>query len=116
MVTIPDVKAVGIKVLKARLSEYLRLVKSGETILVTERDEVVAEIHPARRQKVGELTLDDKLAALAERGEATLASRPLRRDWAGFLKETPPVKSFDVDKVLDELREDTKYPGEPSLP
>ena len=28
--------------LKARLSEYVRLVKAGETILVTDRDEVVA--------------------------------------------------------------------------
>src|SRR5262249_30726597 len=44
------VKAVGIKDLKARLSEYVRLVKAGETILVTERDEVVAELRPAHRQ------------------------------------------------------------------
>jgi len=36
-------RAVGIKVLKAKLSEYVRLAKAGETILVTERDEVVAE-------------------------------------------------------------------------
>jgi len=41
-------KAVGVKQLKARLSEYLRLTKAGETILVTERDEVVAELRPAR--------------------------------------------------------------------
>jgi prevent-host-death family protein len=31
-------RTVGIKVLKNRLSEYLRLVASGETILVTDRD------------------------------------------------------------------------------
>jgi antitoxin (DNA-binding transcriptional repressor) of toxin-antitoxin stability system len=43
-------KTVGVKRLKAKLSEYLRLVKGGETILVTERDEVVAELRPARRQ------------------------------------------------------------------
>ena len=34
------------KLLKNRLSEYVRLVASGETILVTDRDRVVAEIHP----------------------------------------------------------------------
>jgi antitoxin (DNA-binding transcriptional repressor) of toxin-antitoxin stability system/predicted nucleic acid-binding protein len=43
-------KVVGIKQLKARLSEYVRLVKAGETVLVTERDEVVAELRPSRRQ------------------------------------------------------------------
>jgi antitoxin (DNA-binding transcriptional repressor) of toxin-antitoxin stability system len=109
-------KAVGIKVLKAKLSEYLRLVKTGETVLITERDEVIAEIHPAHRQEVGELTLEEKLAAMAERGEATLASRPLRRDWSSFLKAIPPASGFDLEKVLDEIREDTKHPGESSLP
>jgi antitoxin (DNA-binding transcriptional repressor) of toxin-antitoxin stability system len=109
-------KAVGIKVLKAKLSEYLRLVKTGVTVLVTERDEVIAEIHPARRQKVGELTLQEKLAAMAERGEATLASRPLRRDWSSFLKSVAPVMGIEVRELLDALRDDTKYPGEPSVP
>jgi antitoxin (DNA-binding transcriptional repressor) of toxin-antitoxin stability system len=109
-------KAVGVKVLEAKLSEYLRLVKTGVTILVTERDEVIAEIHPARRHKVGDLTLQGKLVAMAERGEATLASRPLRRDWSSFLKGVAPPEGFQVEKMLDELREDTKYPGGPSVP
>ena len=38
-------KAVGTKALKDNLSKYLKLVREGETILVTDRDEVVAEIH-----------------------------------------------------------------------
>lgn len=37
-------RAVGIRELKNRLSEYLRRVRAGETILVTDRGEVVAEI------------------------------------------------------------------------
>jgi antitoxin (DNA-binding transcriptional repressor) of toxin-antitoxin stability system len=37
-------KVAGIRDLKNRLSEYLRLVRSGENILVTDRGEVVAEI------------------------------------------------------------------------
>jgi antitoxin (DNA-binding transcriptional repressor) of toxin-antitoxin stability system len=44
-------KAVGVKVLKNRLSEYVRLAESGETVLVTDRDRVVAELgppHPGR--------------------------------------------------------------------
>jgi antitoxin (DNA-binding transcriptional repressor) of toxin-antitoxin stability system len=42
------VRAVGLKVLKNRLSEYVRLAASGETILVTDRDKVVAELVPPR--------------------------------------------------------------------
>ncbi len=37
-------KAVGIRELKNRLSEYVRMVRGGEEILVTDRGEVVAEI------------------------------------------------------------------------
>lgn len=39
-------KAVGLKVLKNRLSEYVRLASKGEIILVTDRDQVVAELVP----------------------------------------------------------------------
>lgn len=39
-------KVVGIRELKNRLSEYVRLVRAGEEILVTDRGEVVAELRP----------------------------------------------------------------------
>lgn len=67
-------KAVGIKELKARLSEYLRYVKAGETVLVTERDEVVAELRPAHRQALPAGTLADKLDSLAQSGKLTRSS------------------------------------------
>jgi antitoxin (DNA-binding transcriptional repressor) of toxin-antitoxin stability system len=41
---------VGIEQLKARLSEYGRLAKAGETVFVTECDEVVAKLRPSQRQ------------------------------------------------------------------
>lgn len=34
--------------LKARLSHFLRLVQSGETIIIMKRDLVVGEIHPPK--------------------------------------------------------------------
>ena len=95
-------KAVGIKVLKAKLSEYVRMAKAGETILVTERDEVVAELRPARRQPTGKMSLDDALDAMAERGEATLPSDSFK-GWKGF-KAKVRLKGFSSQKVLDELR------------
>ena len=41
-----DMQKVRIADLKARLSEYLRAVKGGETIAVLERDRPVAQIVP----------------------------------------------------------------------
>jgi antitoxin (DNA-binding transcriptional repressor) of toxin-antitoxin stability system len=38
--------SVGLKTLKNKLSEYVRLTAGGETVLVTDRDRVVAEIGP----------------------------------------------------------------------
>src|SRR3989442_3289884 len=39
-------RSVGLKMLKNKLSEYVRLAAGGETVLVTDRDLVVAEIGP----------------------------------------------------------------------
>ena len=44
-------RAVGVKVLKNKLSEYLRLAEGGETVLVTDRDRVVAELGPPRPER-----------------------------------------------------------------
>jgi antitoxin (DNA-binding transcriptional repressor) of toxin-antitoxin stability system len=38
-------KSVGIKNLKNNLSRYLKMVRESEVIYVTDRDNVVAEIH-----------------------------------------------------------------------
>src|SRR6185503_10524480 len=78
-------KVVGVKQLKARLSEYVRLVKAGETILVTDRDEVVAELRPARRQRRVEEDWEDLLESLADAGEITRASLP-KLDWTWCVK------------------------------
>ncbi|MCZ6615317.1 MAG: type II toxin-antitoxin system prevent-host-death family antitoxin [Chloroflexi bacterium] len=39
-------KQVGVRELKARLSEYLALVKAGEEVVVTERGKPVARLAP----------------------------------------------------------------------
>lgn len=39
-----NIKTVGIKDLKNNLSEYVRFVKSGVRVLITDRQEVVAEM------------------------------------------------------------------------
>ena len=57
-------RAVGLKVLKNKLSEYVRLAARGETVLVTDRDRVVAELGPpqaGRAEDVGDALLADVL-------------------------------------------------------
>jgi antitoxin (DNA-binding transcriptional repressor) of toxin-antitoxin stability system len=58
-------RAVGVKVLKNKLSEYVRLAESGETVLVTDRDRVVAELGPPRPGRAP--LLSDALLAEAVR-------------------------------------------------
>lgn len=54
-------RAVGIKVLKNKLSEYVRIAAAGETVLVTDRDRVVAELGPPRPGRAERL-VDAQLA------------------------------------------------------
>jgi antitoxin (DNA-binding transcriptional repressor) of toxin-antitoxin stability system len=42
------VRSVDLKVMKNKLSEYVQLAADGETVLVTDRDRVVAELVPPR--------------------------------------------------------------------
>jgi prevent-host-death family protein len=46
--TLGEMRTVGLKTLKNKLSEYVRLVAAGETIVGTDRNRVVAEIVPPR--------------------------------------------------------------------
>jgi prevent-host-death family protein len=58
-------KTTGIKELKNRLSYYLREVKKGEKILITERKKVIATIVPVER-----VTEDARLLSLVKEGFA----------------------------------------------
>jgi antitoxin (DNA-binding transcriptional repressor) of toxin-antitoxin stability system len=69
-------RAVGLKVLKNKLSEYVRLVQGGETVLVTDRDRVVAEMVPPREGR-SPAVADALLAELVRKGWLTPAARPL---------------------------------------
>jgi antitoxin (DNA-binding transcriptional repressor) of toxin-antitoxin stability system len=62
------VKAIGVRELKARLSQYLREVRAGEVILVTDRGEVVAELRGPGPAPAKESDADRVLRRLAETG------------------------------------------------
>jgi prevent-host-death family protein len=59
---------VGTRELRNRFSEYLRRVKKGETIIVTEHGKVVAELGPAKQ------SVEERIWAMVEAGLA---------DWNG---------------------------------
>jgi len=60
-------RVVGLKVLKNRLSEYVRLAAGGERVLVTDRDRVVAELVPPQSGTAG-LAADAVLANAVRSG------------------------------------------------
>lgn len=76
-------QSVGIKTLKNRLSEYLRAVAAGDTVLVTDRGRVVAELVPPRvrddaspaEQRLGELMRQGQLVPAKISPEARLPRR-----------------------------------------
>jgi len=65
-------RAVGLKVLKNKLSEYVRLAAGGEVVLITDRDRVVAELVPPRPGRA-EWVSDSQLADAVRQGWITPA-------------------------------------------
>jgi antitoxin (DNA-binding transcriptional repressor) of toxin-antitoxin stability system len=91
-------RAVGLKVLKNKLSEYVRLAQGGETILVTDRDRVVAELVPPRQGR-GPRVADAVLADLVRKGWVTPPARPLTG-----APPRAPLAAFET--LMRELAED----------
>ena len=93
-------KTVGLRDLKNRLSEYVRQVRSGEGVLVTDRGEVVAELVPP-----GQLTdgrgVPSGLVALAKTGRLTLGAE---NDPAAYPKLSRLLKRGRSAELLDEER------------
>ena len=89
--------AVGARELKARLGTYLRHVREGRTVLVTDRGEPMAELRPLRP----ETSVPAVLLKLSGRRAVTL---PVRKSMAAFR----PIQSRGralSEAVLDD-RED----------
>jgi antitoxin (DNA-binding transcriptional repressor) of toxin-antitoxin stability system len=91
-------RAVGLKTLKNKLSEYVRLAAGGETILVTDRDRVVAEIVPPHAERAP-LLADAQLAEAVRIGWL----RPPTLPTGGAPPRRPVAK---LESLLRELAED----------
>ena len=93
-----DMRAVGLKILKNRLSEYVRLAASGETVLVTDRDRVVAELVPPQGGRALHAA-DALLADAVRRGWMTPPLLP-----GPGVPARAPVTTLKV--LLEELAQD----------
>ena len=99
---LPRMRSVGIKVLNSRLSEYVRLAASGETILVTDRDRVVAELGPLRETR-SPILAD---AFLADAVRSGVLTPPVLAASGPPPKPAPVARLDEVLAELDENRRD----------
>lgn len=93
-------KAIGIRELKNRLSHYVRLVEAGESVLVTHRGTVVAELRPP-----GPTTVVDPpsggVESLVRKGRATASAAHDPSLYAPRPRAVPPGR---VAELLDAER------------
>ena len=90
-------RTVGLKVLKNKLSEYVRLAAAGETVVITDRGRTVAEIVPPR----------PKPESVIERGIREGWITPAT-DRSGTPPPRKPIPGYTLEQLLADLDEDRK--------
>jgi len=92
-------RSVGIKVLKNKLSEYVRLAANGETVQVTDRGRVVAELVPPK-PATGNISEQEFLARAAREGRFTPAANPGKGS-----PPRAPIPGLTLEELLQDLDE-----------
>ena len=93
-------KTATVSKLKASLSEYLRSVKAGEEVLVTERGRPIAKITPAASSN----SLSDHLVEMEKQGLIKRGSGKLPKDFWDLPRPKDP-KGLVVKAVLRDREE-----------
>jgi antitoxin (DNA-binding transcriptional repressor) of toxin-antitoxin stability system len=103
-------RAVGIRELKNSLSQYIRLVEAGESVLVTDRGTVVAEIRPPGKttQLAGPEEVEPGLAELVRRGKAVMG---LPHDPAIYVPQKRLLPPGKLEELLEAERRDLDEPA-----
>ena len=94
---------VGIRNLRDSLSKYISSVKSGETILVTDHDRIVAEIRPVSVSGEKSNILDLYISEQSER------NRLLKSTVRMKLEKKKRKEKYDmpiIKKIYDDTRSD----------
>jgi len=85
--------------LKARLSEYLKRVKGGAEILITDRGKPVARLVPVSRAKIAR----DALVQMEKQGLIKIGSGKLPKDFWSMPRPEDPGESV-LSALLDERK------------
>lgn len=93
-------RTVGIRELKNQLSDYVRQVRAGETILVTDRGEVVAEINPPGRREE-DPSLPPGLLEMARKGLVRLGGK---NDPSAYPRMPALMSAEEIAELLNEER------------
>jgi prevent-host-death family protein len=93
-------RSVGLKTLKNKLSEYVRLAAAGETVVITDRNRVVAEIVPPR-QHPDRYKDHPALARGVREGWITPARNP-----GGEPPISRPVPGITFERLMADLARD----------
>ena len=88
---------VGLKILKNKLSEYVRLAAAGETILITDRGRAVAEIIPPQPKTTKENFI--------ERGVREGWLTPAKNR-GGLPPRPKPVPGLSFEQLMGDLEHD----------
>ena len=89
-------ETVGLKALKNKLSEYVRLAAAGETMVITDRNRIVAEIVPPRRH-------DDRSSIECGVREGWLTAAT---DRSGRRPPRKPIPGYALEQLLADLDRD----------
>jgi antitoxin (DNA-binding transcriptional repressor) of toxin-antitoxin stability system len=92
-------KKVGLRELKSRLSEYMRLVRAGEHLLVTDREDVIAELVPPMAA-----TPREPAAALGELPRRGLLRPPTADGRASYQRIRQLAPTGTAQHLLNEER------------
>lgn len=100
-------KAVGVKELKNQLSRYLKMVRGGEFIYVTDRDEIVAELRQPTVPPAPKLSRWEHFLNEAEKEGSIVRAQPSEEKKPLNLKKlTKWPKKPSLQSTLDQVRED----------
>jgi prevent-host-death family protein len=96
-------QVVGVRELKARLSHYLRLVKTGDVVLVTEHGRVIAALSPPTATELPRELAG--LQALVARGIAVPGRPKGKGSYPRTGLESP---EGTAQRLIDEVRDDAR--------
>jgi len=95
-------RAAGVREVKNQLSKYLRLVAQGETVLVTDRGRVIAQLAPPPAAIAPAISEDEALSRLSAAGKLRLPRRRVPSPGAGPVEGVPA--GVDAARILAEVR------------